>query len=93
MNTVCSERPISRAVVLVLYVLPIVYGAGILSVVVHEILGHRLEAILLDGKFYSFILKWHAITWAYSPLTSTPSQQHQIFGVISESVSFVKYTT
>ena len=54
------DSPVVRAVSLALFVLPIVYVAEILSVAVHEILGHGLSAVALGGSFSGFTLKWDA---------------------------------
>ncbi len=90
MDNIFKGGLIGKVVKLALFLLPIEYVAEILSVAVHEILGHGLSAMLLGGKFYGFILKWDAMGWAYAVLPTTAPPSHHIFylasGVIAEII-------
>ena len=81
---------VGRTIVLALFVLPIGYVAEILSVAIHEILGHGLSAVLLGGSFSGFVLKWDAMGWAYSALPATAPLLHHVLylasGVIATTV-------
>jgi hypothetical protein len=90
MNTIGRKRLIGRTIVLALFVLPIAYVAGILSVAVHEIVGHGMSAVLLGGKFTGFVLKWDAMGWAYCSLPFNASLTQNVFhlasGVIATTI-------
>jgi hypothetical protein len=89
-HALAEDSPLRRATGLVLFVLPIGYTAEILSVAVHEILGHGLSAALLGGTFSGFVLKWDAMGWAFCGLPPTAPLAHQVLylasGVIATTV-------
>jgi hypothetical protein len=84
------QSPVVRAVGLAIFILPIAYVAEILSVAVHEILGHGLSAVALGGTFSGFVLKWDAMGWASCALPAPAPLSHQVLylasGVIATTV-------
>ena len=90
MKATSKDSPIARTAALVLFALPLLYVAPILSTAVHEILGHGLSAVLLGGEFSGFALKWDAMGWAYSHLPADAPAADQIVqlasGVIATAV-------
>lgn len=90
MNNILKGGLTGRVIALALFLLPIDYIAEILSVAIHEILGHGLSAIILGGNFSGFILKWDAMGWAFCVLPPAAPLSHHIFhlasGIIAEII-------
>jgi hypothetical protein len=86
----CQDSHVRRAVGLALFVLPVGYVAQILSVAVHEILGHGLTALLLGGRFSGFVLKWDAMGWAFCSLPPAAARSHVVLhfasGIIATTI-------
>ena len=57
-----------RLLLLLLFTLPVGYGATLLAVMVHEVLGHGGAAVLLGGSFDGFQIHWDAMGWAWTTL-------------------------
>lgn len=62
-----------KAVILALFLAPIVYISQILAVAVHEIIGHGLATASLGGRFDGFVLRSDGMGWVLSilPLDAT----------------------
>jgi len=88
MHMLHKDSPVGRAIGLALFLLPIEYVAEILSVAVHEILGHGLSAVVLGGSFYGFVMNWDGMGQAFCDLPSAAPLMHQVLhlaaGVIAE---------
>ena len=84
------ESPTGRAVSLALFLLPIVYLADMVSVAVHEILGHGLSAVLVGGTFSGLMVKWDGMGVALCDLPVAAPLAHCILflasGVMAEMV-------
>lgn len=90
MNVIRNDNAITRAVRLALYVLPVLYVAGILCTTVHEVLGHGLSAVLLGGQFSGFAIKWDTMGWALADIPAGATVTYHIlfsaFGIIATTV-------
>ncbi len=82
-HMLCDGGPVGRGIGLVLFLLPIGYVAEILSVAIHELVGHGLSAVVLGGSFSGFILNWDGMGWAFCDLPSTAPVTHQILHLAS----------
>ncbi len=78
MGTTPYRKLAGRTIVLALFALPILQIAAVLSVGIHEILGHGLSAVLLGGTFSGFILKWDGMGWAFAALPPEAPMSHHI---------------
>ena len=80
-----------NAVLLALFLIPIVYMGEILAVAVHEIAGHGLAAVALGGTFDGFVLKWDGMGWSHSTLPADASAIHEILhlaaGVVASTAT------
>jgi hypothetical protein len=85
-----KDWPVGRAVVLGLFLLPIAYLAEMLSVAVHEILGHGLFGALLGGTFRGLVLRWDGMGWASCDLPPAAPLPHEVLhlasGVSAEAI-------
>lgn len=90
MSVVRGDNAIGRAIRLALFVLPILYVAGMLCTAVHEVLGHGLSAVLLGGQFSGFAIKWDTMGWALADLPAGAAMTcHILFsasGIIATTV-------
>ena len=67
-----------KFLLLALFLAPVAYISLILSVAIHEIIGHGLAAIALGGKFYGFELELDGMGWASCNLPSGASTTDNI---------------
>jgi hypothetical protein len=88
-HMLCKDSPVGRAIGLALFLLPVAYVAEIVSVAVHEVLGHGLSAVILGGTFHSFVLRWDGMGWASCDLPSAAPPIHEVLhlasGLIAET--------
>jgi hypothetical protein len=86
MVIISRERPIRKAIFLMLFLLPIGYVAEIAAVAVHEIIGHGLSALIVGGKFSGFVLRWDGGGWAFTSVPPTYHVLHLASGVIATMI-------
>jgi hypothetical protein len=80
-----------RLGILLLFMCPIVYIGALVAVAIHEIMGHGLAALCLDGEFKGFILKWDGMGYAFVYPPVNAAKYHTIFvlsaGVVATTVA------
>lgn len=90
MNIIRGNNTIARTVRLAFFALPIVYVAETLCTTIHEVLGHGLSAVLLDGQFSGFTVKWDSMGWAIADIpVGAPVTHHILYlasGIIATTV-------
>ncbi|MHC4407056.1 MAG: M50 family metallopeptidase [Planctomycetota bacterium] len=79
MDESTTQSLLWKAILLALFLVPIVYIGEILAVAIHEIAGHGLAAVALGGTFDGFVLKWDGMGWAHSYLPPDASAMDRIF--------------
>jgi hypothetical protein len=76
-------RILGKCILLALFLVPFVHIGIILSVAIHEVLGHGLSAIILGGTFSSFALNWDGMGYAMAFLTYKASAMDNILFMAS----------
>ncbi len=90
MNIIRGNNTITRTIRLAFFALPLIYVAEVLSIIVHEVLGHGLTAVLLGGQFSGFAVKWDTMGWALADIpVGAPVTHHILYlasGIIATTV-------
>jgi hypothetical protein len=68
-----GDHILIKSILLALFLLPFVHIGIILSVAIHEVLGHGLSAEVLGGVFSGFSLNWDGMGRAYAFLPPSAS--------------------
>jgi hypothetical protein len=69
--------------------LPVAYAAYILAVVIHEVLGHGLAAILMGGTLHRVVVRWDGLGYASTSLPAHCSAVLQMLHFAAGSLATI----